>query len=132
MTDRPGESPELTETELGAAHALASGVPPSLRSSFEERLAAWKATWGRPGLRLRSDTRAFTQGPEFDALVDLGREALPLVVEQLAHTRDGFFLLAALERWQERADLVATTAEHPLESQQSRARRAVRDAVQPG
>lgn len=125
--DLYGDTPELTPAELDGARTYASGVPADLRGEFRERLQAWKATWSRPGLLLSSDTHDYTQGPEFEAIVDLGPAAVPLVVEQLAHEPDGFVLLAALERWQDRADLVATSSEHPLESQQSRARQAVRD-----
>lgn len=74
-----------------------------------------------------SNTRDYTSGPEYEAIIALGPTATPLVVEQIATQPDGFFLVAALERWHNRNDLVATTAEQPLESQQSRARRALRE-----
>lgn len=125
--DHYGDTTQLTPTELQGALASASDVPADVRVAFRERLAAWQATWSRPELLLSSDTRDYARGPEFEAIVDLGPAAAPLVVEQLAHEPDGFFLLAALERWHGRDDLVATTPEHPLESQQSRARRAVRE-----
>jgi hypothetical protein len=129
MTEMPSEAPDLTQEERNATRALGAEVPDDLRSAFHQRLAAWKATWTSPELALSSDTHDFTRGPEFEAIVDLGPAAIPLALEQMAHEPDGFFLLAALERWQERDDLVATTAKYPLESQQSRARRAVREAV---
>lgn len=132
MTEMPQEAADLTEEEQSAIRALGAEVPDDLRRAFQERLTAWKATWTRPDLVLSSDTNDFTRGREFEAIVDLGPAAIPLVLEQLAYEPDGFFLLAALERWHERDDLVATTAEFPLESQQSRARRAVRDAVARG
>jgi hypothetical protein len=123
------ESPGLTHDEIAAAGAVATTVPDTLRASFDGRLAAWKATWTRPELQLSSDTRDFTRGPEFEAIVELGPAAAPLVAEQLAREPDGFFLLAVLERWLDREDLVATTRENPLESQQSRARRALRELM---
>lgn len=129
MTEMPSEAPDLTPEERNATRGLAAEVPDDLRGAFHERLAAWKATWTRPELAMSSDTRDYTRGPEFEAIVDLGPAVVPLVLEQMAHEPDGFFLLAALERFGDRDDLVATTAEYPLESQQSRARRAVRDAV---
>lgn len=132
MSEMDAEAPELSEEERSAAGAVAAQLGAPLRSAFADRLAAWKATWSRPELELSSDTRDYTQGPEFEAILDLGPEALPLAIEHLARAEDGFFLLAAVERWQQRDDLVATTAEHPLESQQSRARRAVREALRSG
>lgn len=129
MTEMPSEAPDLTQEERNATRGLAADVPDDVRSAFHERLAAWKATWTRPELAMSSDTRDYTRGPEFEAIIDLGPAVVPLVLEQMAHEPDGFFLLAALERLGDRDDLVATTAEYPLESQQSRARRAVRDAV---
>lgn len=132
MTEMPSEAPDLTQEERNATRALGAEVPDDLRSAFDERLAAWKATWTGPELAMSSDTRDYTRGPEFEAIVDLGPAVVPLVLEQMAHEPDGFFLLAALERLRGRDDLVATTAEYPLESQQSRARRAVRDAVAQG
>lgn len=132
MTEMPQEAADLTQEERSAVRALGSEVPDDVRGAFRERLTAWKSTWTRPDLLLSSDTNDFTRGREFEAIVDLGPAAIPLVLEQMAHEPDGFFLLAALERWQGRDDLVATTAEFPLESQQSRARRAVRDAIARG
>lgn len=132
MADMQGETPELTERERSAARSRATAVSPGLRARFDERLASWKATWAGPALMLSSDTRDYTRGPEFEAILELGPDALPLVVEQIAHEEDGFFLLAVLENWQARADLVETTAEYPLESQQSRARRAAREILASG
>lgn len=125
--DSLGDAPELTGTEIAAVRAAAARVPAAVRTQFQTRLAAWKATWSRPELLLSSDTRDFTQGPQFEAIVDLGPQASALVLEQIAVEPDGFFLLAALERWHSRGDLVAATPEHPLESQQSRSRRALRE-----
>lgn len=118
---------ELTDQEIQAARAAASRVPATLRASFQDLLQAWKATWTRPELISSSNTQDYTSGPEYEAIIALGPEATPLAVEQIATEPDGFFLLAALERWHNRSDLVATTTQQPLESQQSRARRALRE-----
>lgn len=129
MTQLPGEADDLNDREVDLVRAQASDVSAEIRQDFERLLAEWKATWSRPERRYSSDTRDYTQGSEFEAIVALGPAALPLVAEQIVTEPDGFFLLAALERWQERSDLVETTEAFPLESQQSRARRAVRAIV---
>lgn len=125
------DTPELTDQEIQAARAAAAAVSPNLRTSFQDRLQKWKATWTRPELLTSSDTNDYTRGAEFEAIIALGPSATPLVLEQIATEPDGFFLLAALERWHNRGDLVATTAEQPLESQQSRSRRALREYATP-
>jgi len=138
MTDESGsgptpgtgaETPALTAEEHEALRQLSASVPDTVRRDFDERLTAWKRTWSQPRLAMSSDTRDYTQGPEFEALVGLGPAALPLALQEMATTPDGFFLLAAVERWQNRDDLVATSEAAPLESQQSRARRVLREAA---
>lgn len=124
-----GNVPPLEPDEIEAARRLAAGVPDEVRERFASALAQWKATWSELPLAASSDTRDYARGPAFEQLVAVGADAVPLALEQLATEPDGFFLLAALERWSERGDLVATTTAEPLESQQSRAARAVRSAL---
>ncbi|HEX4437263.1 MAG TPA: hypothetical protein VH061_10760 [Solirubrobacteraceae bacterium] len=124
-----GNVPPLEPDELEAARQLAAGVPDEVRERFTSALAQWKATWSELPLAASSDTNDYATGPAFEQLVAVGAVATPLALEQLATEPDGFFLLAALERWSERGDLVAAAQKQPLESQQSRAVRAVRAAL---
>jgi len=121
-----GDSEELTAEEVMAATRLAAAVPRGVRSEFDRRLAEWKASWHTSGAILSSDTHDYTEGPEFDHLVELGPPIVPLVLHHIATEPDGFFILGALERLTPHTDLVAATPVAPLESQQSRARRALR------
>ncbi|MDQ1700362.1 MAG: hypothetical protein QOG34_2225 [Frankiaceae bacterium] len=121
-----GDSDELTADEVEAATQLAAGVPRDVRREFDRRVGTWKASWHTSGAMLSSDTRDYARGPEFEQLIELGPAIVPLVLHHIATEPDGFFILAALERLTPHADLVAATPDAPLESQQSRSRRAVR------
>lgn len=124
-----GEAEPLQPSEIERVHELAGAVPAPLRERFAGALADWKRTWSELPLAASSDTRDYAQGPAFERLLELGPDAVPLVLEQIVEADDGFLLLALLERWWEREDLVAVAVEQPLESQQSRAIRALRSGL---
>jgi hypothetical protein len=125
----PGEPEQLQPQEVVAVQRLAAAVPDEVRERFAAALSGLRTTWSTPQVALSSDTRDYAAGAEFEALAAVGPEAVPLVLEQLATTPDGFFLLPLLERWTQRDDLVAASSDRPLESQQSRAVSAVREAL---
>jgi hypothetical protein len=116
------QEPDLSPEELARTSERASQVAADLGRRFDAALAAWKETWMQPPLVYSSDTRDYATGPEFDALARLGDGIIPLVVGRLSD-EDGFFLLPLLEILLGRDPAPKL---HPLESEQSRGRRAVR------
>jgi hypothetical protein len=124
-----GETELLAEDEVEQIVAQAASVPTAIRDRFQASVAAWRSSWRTSDARMSSDTRDYASGPEWEEIVDVGAAAVPLVLEQVATSPDGFFLLPLLERWSDRTDVVSASADNPLESQQSRGRRAIRDAL---
>ena len=90
-------------------------------------MAAWREVCQQPPLVFSSNTRDYATGPEFEALAQLGEGIVPLILAHLSD-EDGFFLLPLLEKLLGRDPALKL---HPLESEQSRARRAVRALFQP-
>jgi hypothetical protein len=120
--DEPEEVsvPSYTDDELGRIADQAGRVDPGLKAGFDERLAAWKATWSRQELAMSQSTYDFATGPEFEAVVGLGDGIVPLVVQEMTKP-DGFFLVPLLEEFTD-----PVPPETPVESEQSRGQRAVR------
>ena len=84
--------PILTVAQRRSLREQRSRVPAHVQAAFETALRAWKETWFCGGLAISSDPHTRTVGKEFDALVALGPEILPLVVEALADP-ENFFVL---------------------------------------
>jgi hypothetical protein len=117
----------LTRVQSLKLHDEIARIPPATRAEFERRYAAWRKTWSRPELAVRSDTRALRDSPEFAALVALGPSVLPLLIEKIAHP-EAFFALQAYEGlapdWPQ---TLADAGGRIFESEQAKARRAVTD-----
>ena len=73
--------PILTVAQRRTLREQRSRIPAQVQVAFETALKAWKDTWFGGGLAISSDPHTRTVGREFDALVALGPEILPLVVE---------------------------------------------------
>jgi hypothetical protein len=114
----PPVSAALSAAELSLIADHAGRVADSLRVRFEESLQQWKALWPLAS----SDTRIYARGSAFDGLVALGPGIAPLIIARLSEA-DGFVLLPLLERLTAQPMDVAA---HPLEGEQSRARRVAR------
>lgn len=73
-----------------------NGQSPETR--FKVRYHRWvAAVYDRPGTLLFSDSSAYIDFPEFDAIVELGSPALPAIVRQMeAKTDMSLFLAAAI------------------------------------
>jgi len=84
--------PILTVAQRRTLREQRSRVPAQVQAAFETALKAWKETWFGGGLAISSDPHTRTVGKEFDALVALGPEILPLVIEALADP-ENFFVL---------------------------------------
>jgi hypothetical protein len=102
---------EMTAPELftaidrdNLAKALAA-VPESTRQEFEMRIDSWLSAI-REKLRFSSDTRDGARLPEFVALVAMGAEILPLVVDRIFDSPTTQFRLAVLyDALQQRPEL---------------------------
>ncbi|HEV2804457.1 MAG TPA: hypothetical protein VGW57_05925 [Chthoniobacterales bacterium] len=122
------ETMELTVGDRSALEHLAAGVPEDLRQAYETAFAAWKATWFSGNLALDSNPYSRASGREFDALLGLGPEILPLVVKSLADD-DNFLALPLYESIQpDHRMILESKANHPeiLDGEQGRAGRVVR------
>lgn len=64
-------------------HQAIRDVAPAVRQEFEEQFEAWKRTWFEGAMAFSSDTNDRADGYCYRALVDMGTEIIPLVVEKL-------------------------------------------------
>jgi hypothetical protein len=117
----------LSAQQRKAIGAEREAVDADLRRTFEEAFGAWKQTWFTGGLAINSNPHSRTIGKEYDALIALGSEILPLVVEKLA-APENFFALQLYDAIQPDENLVVhfeSDDERILEGEQGRARRVV-------
>ena len=81
---------------------------------FEQRYRAWKAYIQDDEIALSSSDQAYIHNPPYRAIVEMGWEAVPLIIEKLKTDEEAHFLIHALrEITQERrvdADLEANQA----------------------
>ena len=117
----------LSAQQKTALSAERDAVDPDLRRAFEDAFGAWKQTWFSGGLAINSNPHSRAVGKEYDALIALGPEIMPLVVEKLADP-ENFFALQLYDAIQPDEKLVVhfeADDERILEGEQGRARRAV-------
>src|SRR5438067_323586 len=67
-------------------------VPEKVQADFDKAFAAWRKSWFSNGLAISSDPHTRAVGKEYDALIALGPDILPLVIEQLADPENFFAL----------------------------------------
>jgi len=126
MKERSSKS-FLTATQKKILREQRTRVPAELKAAFDAAFSAWQETWFRGGLAMSSDPHTRTVGKEFDALVALGPEILPLVVGALTDP-DNFMALQLYDAIQPDDRLVVQYGpedERIVEGEQGRARRAV-------
>ena len=114
----------LTAAQRKSLLAERRGGCAELRDAFEKAFLAWKESWFRGGLAINSNPDARTIGPEYDALIALGPEILPLVLEKLAEP-ENFLALQLYVAIQPNERLVIYFEpgdERILEGEQGRAR----------
>jgi hypothetical protein len=122
------ETMQLTDEDKAALQHLIAGIPEDLRQAYASAFGAWKATWFSGSLAVDSNPYSRAHGKEFDALVALGPEILPLVVNSLAED-DNFLALALYDSIQpDQKAIVQFDADDPeiLEGEQGRAKRTVK------
>jgi hypothetical protein len=118
----------LSGPQKKALGAEREAVDPDLRRAFEEAFAAWKQTWFSGGLAVNSNPHSRAIGKEYDTLIALGPEIMPLVVEKLADP-ENFLTLQLYDAIQPNEQLVVhfeADDERILEGEQGRAKRAVK------
>jgi hypothetical protein len=104
-----------------------AATPRDIRRAFERRYQAWRKTWDSPALAVLSDTRSRRSSVEFTALIGLGPQILPLLMDKIAHRRE-FFALQAYEVLQpDWPQNIEADGKPVFESEQARAARAVND-----
>ena len=69
-----------------------------MRHLFEERYQQWKSRIESGEISLSSSARDYISNPEFEAIVELGEEALPFIFEKMQTDEAGHFLSYAVER----------------------------------
>jgi hypothetical protein len=119
--------PTVTAAQKKILHEQTNRLAEGVRASFETAFRAWKNTWFRGGLAIRSDPHMRTVGTEFDALIALGPEILPLVVEKLIDP-ENFLALQLYDAIQPDRRLLVQFEpgdERVVEGEQGRARRVV-------
>ncbi len=102
-------------------------VPTELQTEFSHAFEAWKSTWFQGGLAVSSVPQSRAVGLPFDALIALGPQILPLVVQKLADP-ENFLALTLYDAIQPDEKLlvhVDADDERILEGEQGRAKRAV-------
>jgi hypothetical protein len=108
-------------------HDQIDAIPRDTHREFERRYRAWRRTWDSPSLALRSNTGALRSSQEFAALVALGPQIAPLLIERIAHP-DEFFALQAYEVLQpDWPANIEADGQLVFESEQTKAERAVKD-----
>lgn len=126
MTGKPSKS-YLTAAEKKALSEQLKSIPAQRQKAFEAAFRSWKATWFRGGLAISSNPHTRAVGPEYDALIAMGPEILPLLVQKLA-APDNFLALQLYDAIQpdERLIVQAEPADKRiLDGEQGRARRVV-------
>lgn len=68
------------------------------RNEFENYYKQWKTFCQSNAVALMSSDDAYVNNPHFQAIVDMGEQALPYLFEKLQTDEDAHFLIHALER----------------------------------
>jgi hypothetical protein len=70
----------------------------SINEIFEDYYRKWKAAIQKDEVTLSSRSEDYINNPDFEAIVDLGPEAVPYILAKLQTDEDAHFLVYALER----------------------------------
>lgn len=119
---------DLTPSQRKDLRAEVERTPPELRKQFEEAFQSWKESWFRGGLAVSSNPHTRTVGEEFDRLVAMGPQIIPLVVAKLTDP-DNFLALQLYDTVQSDVKLLVQyrpNDERILEGEQGRAQRVVK------
>jgi len=126
MKEKPAKS-YLSVAQRHLLHGQLAEVPAKVRAAFETAFGAWKDNWFSGGLAISSDPHTRAVGREYDALIAMGAEILPLLIERLADP-ENFFALQLYDAVQSDENLLVQYEpddERIVEGEQGRARRVV-------
>jgi hypothetical protein len=70
----------------------------STAERFEELFRRWMSVSRTDARSLISSDQAYTENPEFEAIVSMGEAAVPYIIAKLEADADAHFLIHALER----------------------------------
>jgi hypothetical protein len=118
----------LAPEEQEQLRSLAAAMPNELKQAFNIAFERWRKDWNLPQIALSSNPAARKLAPSFYALVALGPNILPLVVQRMAEP-ENFFVLMLYEQLQGDPTLrimAEPSAPEFLEGEQGRAIRTVR------
>jgi hypothetical protein len=117
----------LSVSEAARLRDEIAAIPGDIRRAFERRYQAWRKTWDSPALAVLSDARSRRSSEEFAALVGLGPQILPLLMDKIAQPQE-FFALQAYEVLQpDWPANIEAGGQRVFESEQAKAERAVKD-----
>jgi hypothetical protein len=119
---------KLTTFEKQKIQEKTSKIPLKEREKFKTIFKKWKSMWfiGKEVFLFDPYTRA--QGEEFEQLLEMGADSIPLVIEALAEP-DNFFAISLYERLQQDTRLhvkIRPDSYEILQGEQSRAVRIIR------
>jgi hypothetical protein len=122
------EAMQLTDDDRATLERAVEGIPSELQQAYSEAFAAWKSTWFSGSLAIDSNPYSRAHGSEFDRLIALGSQILPLLVNSLTE-EDNFLALSLYDLIQPDSKLVVQfESDDPrlLEGEQGRANRVVK------
>ncbi len=98
-----------------------AAMDPSILERFEGLFDEWKRGWSNPDVLIHSNPAAIRRLPQFDALVELGPQALPALGRKLADP-ENFFALQLFDALAEREPTFVKQADvAPGQGEQARA-----------
>jgi hypothetical protein len=87
----------LSEEETPALMQQVKKLNQEVKDLFEQKYAAWKQTWTQPAIQASSNPNDYARSQEFNDLVAMGSDILPLLVEKMSNGRE-FLVLQAVEK----------------------------------
>ena len=119
---------KLSKSEKTALTNDTSSIPDEVQSEFKRAFEAWRKSWFAGSLAIDSNPYSRAHGSDFDKLVALGPQIMPLVVEKLVDEQN-FFALSLYDAIQSDARLIVQhEPDDPriMEGEQGRAARVVK------
>jgi hypothetical protein len=87
----------LSEEETDTLRQQVKKVKQEVKDLFEQAYAAWTQTWTQPAIQISSNPNDYARSQEFNDLVAMGPDILPLLVEKMGNGRE-FLVLKAIEQ----------------------------------
>lgn len=91
----------MAPDQLSILDESVAGMAPAVREQFERLFDEWKLGWSSQEVLIQSNPAAVRRLPQFEALVELGPQALPALARKLADP-ENFFALQLYDALAER------------------------------